>query len=139
MMKISYSIIFILGLLVNTKHNNIIKGNLNFVDEKKIDRIIGKWDICYMKSGKSGVYFNVCPEINFNEDSTGFINLSSELVYFTWISINDTTINIMRKNANKADSFIESGLYYYNYNDKKGWIEIILKSKSDKTKYYLSK
>jgi hypothetical protein len=84
--------------------------------DNKDSIIIGNWTLCkiiYFESGgrSSGINFNVCPEIKFSKNNSGFIKRSDPmLLYFNWrVSGDELTIRHIR-NKDK-DDIIDDGTY----------------------------
>ena len=78
-MKTSH-LIAILFLIISCsseqKEVSKIKG-ISVLQEKQVQSLLGVWSLCKMMNGNTNTMFNVCPQIIFNKNKTGFFKYST--------------------------------------------------------------
>lgn len=107
----------------------------NMLDEQKM---IGKWHLCKIYSGKIATNFNVCPDISFKEESRGFLQTNS-ISEFEWkMSANIVSIKF-DKQLNEKDIMLGlSGCTVkYIYDENSEYLE--LEDVKSGRKYILSR
>jgi hypothetical protein len=101
-------------------------------------KILGQWHLCKIYNGKIATNFNVCPDLYFKKDSTGFLQTNS-IYEFNW----SMTTNVISLKFNKKldDKDIMLRLsdctVKYNYDEKSEYLE--LENSKSSIKYILSR
>ena len=136
MKKISIGIILLIFLA--SCQQNIVE------NEKTADRVIGKWrmyeTVNFQNNDDSAaVKCNVCPEVEFSKNYTGFIKSSDAgLFYFKWKIDNDAII-IQQNKSSQVNDIMNDGSYKLIISDNIPIKEIALTDTVRNIKYILSK
>ncbi len=116
--------------------------------KQKVDKenkvMVGLWEICAISSfngdTESSEQFNVCPEINFLNDFSGFIKLAdNSKVSFSWNVERGHLRLTYPKNDKIKDNILANGVYKIISVDKSRVKEIVLLDSMSHTKYFLGK
>ncbi|TWI97268.1 hypothetical protein JN11_03729 [Mucilaginibacter frigoritolerans] len=113
-------------------------------NEKTADRVIGKWrmyeTVDFQNNDDSAaVKCNVCPEVEFSKNYTGFIkSADAGLFYFKWKIDNDALVIHQNKNGQTND-IMNDGNYKLTLFDNIPIKEMSLTDTVRNIKYILSK
>lgn len=97
------------------------------------NRLVGKWGIYGMGSAMC----NVCPDIIFSKNHSGYIKRSDpQLLDFNW-KISDSTLIIRHQKNEDKDNIIDDGIYKMMFSNKKIYEELSLTDTKSGIKYIL--
>jgi hypothetical protein len=137
-MKIQFLLFFLLFVCCSCKQGKVKKSNEDSL-------LVGKWGIYstieFQNNDDSiATICNVCPEMIFAKDETGFIRRQNEkMLHFKWESGAGTLILKHSGSTNNGDNIIGDGNYKLIYKDKKSFKEIALIDTFKDIKYILRK
>ena len=116
----------------------ILFGCCSQKNQSEQQKIVGQWHLCKIYNGKIATSFNVCPDIYFKEDSSGFLQTNS-ISEFKW----KTSANIISLKFNEQldEKDIMLGIsgctVKYSYDEKSEYLE--LENRKSSIKYILSR
>lgn len=95
--------------------------------EDKIDkRILGEWGIYVSVLGDSHVVCNACPKINFKENNTAVLTLSTnDNEFYNW-NLKESKIKITPENEDNPNNYFDSFEYEIEITDREEFIELMM-------------
>ncbi|WP_295674151.1 hypothetical protein [uncultured Mucilaginibacter sp.] len=137
MAKKAFLIVVILSIMYSCKQPELKPTN-------KDKFVVGTWTLCQIieySEGKavSGLSFNVCPEVNFFKNHSGFIKRSDpKQLQFSW-SLRDTILTLKHALKENNNDVIDDGTYVISHPTNKKFEELDLLDSKKHTKYILGR